>query len=97
MSAPIEQIRNAAEEMRIYVQGNINILREYARVVYDHEDLQLDQISLALDAPSGLTATGYAEDGPFYYVIPFEYLEDPKAWMAQWMTNNSFKRPRPLI
>lgn len=81
MSAQVENLRKAEEEMRTYVQDNINILREFASVVYEHEDLQLDQLSLAYDAPEGLTATGYAEDGPFYYVIPFEYLSDPKAWL----------------
>lgn len=81
MSAQVENLRKAAAEARAYAEANVEVLREYAEKVYDHEDLQIDQLSLAFDAPEGITATGYAEDGPFYYVIPFEYLSDPKAWL----------------
>lgn len=76
-------LKEAAKTIEDFVDQNFAMMEDYARKVLDEKEVIRSNVSFAFDNTSGITVIGYCDDGQTYYVIPFEYFDDPEEWFRK--------------
>lgn len=84
MAISAAELHEAAKKFEDFVDQNFQLMEDFAKTVYEEEELIRSNISFALDNTTGITVIGYCDEGQTYFVIPFTYLDDPEDWLREW-------------